>query len=320
MIFDAERHEVRFWHGSQLLEGEVVVPPGPGPHPAAALVGGAGGRRDRSGWADELASGCGLLTLSWDAPGWGRSPGRRGWQSPDRRALELLAGVGFLAGAQECRDGSVVIAGASAGWAALFAAGLSSRVEALVLISPPGIDAVGHELERLALRLRGRGFISAEVGLAQAVLTERIRRLAAGQDGAAVYASEAACRHAPWYPWLPGTTAEEIESFGAIARLDLHAMAAAVRCPVLAVFGLDEQGARVWHRAEQVRQALGSSPQPDHEVLVMPGSTSLSAGPVWSLHRDGPRPVGDRPLDVVGLISTWTSQRLGRGLPVMARA
>lgn len=69
-----------------------------------------------------------------------------------------------------------------------------------MLLSPPCADGIWQEPHRLGLRLRAAGFICAEVELAQLMLRERIRRLAAGQDGATVFAAEAACWHAPWYP------------------------------------------------------------------------------------------------------------------------
>lgn len=64
MIFQAVRTSVSFWQGSTRLAGDLVIPAGPGPHPAVALTGGASGPRDSGRWVDELAH-AGLMTMSW---------------------------------------------------------------------------------------------------------------------------------------------------------------------------------------------------------------------------------------------------------------
>lgn len=310
MLFQATRTSVSFGHGSTPVAGDLVVPAGPSPHPAVALVGGVSGPRDTSRWVDELAH-SGLMTLSWDSPGWGDTPGSGAWQSPDQRMPELLAAVDYLTGPEVPASGVGLIAEDLGSWAGIMAAGLSPQVEALVLLSPPLSDLLMQEAERLGRQLRARGFSSAEVQLAQAVLLERCRRLATGQSGHAVLAAEAACRHAPWYPWLPGTTAEEFEAYAAIARYDAWTLLSMVRCPVLAVFVEHEQPATVWRDAELARQALDTRSGHDHRVLVMPAAGS---GQVitWDLARTGPTILQEGSFDLIALIADWLRPRVSR--------
>lgn len=311
MIFNASRSSVSFWHGSTTLQGDLVIPAGPGPHPAAALVAGASGPRDNSTWVDELAL-CGLLTLSWDSPGWGSSAGPQLWQSPDQRALELLAAVDFLSTRTNIPMSGIGMIAADLGtWAAILAAGLSSRIDAVVLLSPPVTDVMGQEVDRLGRRMRRKGFISAEVDLAQAVLRERIRRLAAGESGLTVYAAEAACRSTPWYQWLPGTTPEEIDAFSSLTRYDPFTMTAMARCPVLAVFGENDLATPAWQSAQRMRQFLDAREIPDHQVVVMPRSGS-DRSVVWEVQPQGPRVLDDGPADLVGLVARWVAGRTGR--------
>ena len=312
MMFQAVRYQVSFWNGSVPLQGDLVIPPGPGPHPAVVLVNGTSGPRDRGRWIDAVAH-CGMATLTWDSPGWGGSEGGpRAWQAPDQRTMEVLAAVDFLRDVRDVSATGVGVIGSDLGcWAAALAAGLSSRVASLVLLSPPAVGGMWQELHRLGQRLRAGGFITAEIGLAQLVLRERIRRLAAGQDGATILAAEAACRHAPWYGWLPGTTVAEIEAFGTVASYDPGGLLGPVRCPVLAVFGADDTESPAWEGAETVRRALASAAPRDHQVVVLP-RTDDALRPVWAADGAGPRAPGDWHPDLVGYITDWLAPRIGR--------
>ncbi|HET9656775.1 MAG TPA: hypothetical protein VFP72_15590 [Kineosporiaceae bacterium] len=365
MIFQAMRTPVSFAHQSGRLDGDLLVPPGPAPYPAVAVVGGSCGPRDTGRWVEEIAH-AGLLTLSWDSPGWGRTaappttstsgiplhgmaapgrePGRHpghptptrheqrqlyavpdgggsaspggsapahAWRSPDQRASEVLAAVEHLAGSTEVPVRGVGLIAADLGsWAGIFATALSSQVEALVLLSPPVTSLMEAESERLGRRLKAMGFISAEIDLARAVLQERIRRLQRGENARTVHAAEAACRQAPWYRWLPGTTPEEIEAFGGLAGYDLGTMLSLVRCPVLAVFVEQPQAAITWRDAELLHRTLEFRRERDHRVVVLPGAASRQVV-TWDLTRNGPRPVQQGGTDVIGLITRWIRPRLG---------
>jgi hypothetical protein len=63
--------------------------------------------------------------------------------------MEVRAAVDFLRDVREVGAGGVgVIAADLGGWAAALSAGLSSRIESLVLLSPPCADGIWQEPHR----------------------------------------------------------------------------------------------------------------------------------------------------------------------------
>ncbi|MDQ1288297.1 MAG: uncharacterized protein QG622_1862 [Actinomycetota bacterium] len=308
MSFEAVRYQVSFTTSWSRLAADLVLPAGAGPHPAAVLVGAASGPRDRRRWTQFLAL-HGLATLSWDSPGWGASSGQRRWQAPDERTMEVVAAVDFLRGVRDVAPGGISLVGSDSGaWAAALGAALSSQVSALVMIAPPCTGAPGQELVRLAQRLRGLGFISAEISLAQFVLAERIRRLASGEDPRAVIFAEAPCRHAPWYGWLPGVTPEEIATFATLPGYRAASVLPLVHCPVLGVYGTDDAATPAWDNANLLRDALLASPGRDHQVFVLPRSDGAFAGAVPA--GEGPVVPGDWHPELVDAVTDWLLPRL----------
>jgi hypothetical protein len=328
MMFRAVRYQVSFWNGTHLLDADLVIPAALGPRRAAVRVGGGSAPRDRGRWVEELAL-AGVATLSWDSPGWGTTVGPRRWQGPDERTLEVVAAAQFLHDLLDIAPGGVALIGADSGcWSAALGAALCSRVSALVLLAPPCTGAHAQEVHRLGQRLRGWGFTSAEVALAQLVLRERIRRLAAGEDPAAVLDAEAPCRQAPWYEWLPGTTVGELEAFAGLADYDPAAVLASVGCPVLGVLGADDPGTPARENAQLLHQALANSPSPDRDVLVLdrtdPAFATVAAhgweAPGTAQWQE-PRGPGDWTPEVVSAVAGWLGPRLGRyGVPAAAPA
>lgn len=297
--------------GTAVLPGDLVLPPGLGPHPAAVLVTAASGPRDRGNWVTGLAR-SGLAVLTWDSPGFGESPGLPQWQAPDVRALEVGAAVDLLRSLPETvRPGIGVIGVDSGCWAAALAAALASRVAALALVAPPYGGAAQHEVSRLAHRVRGQGFSRAEADLAVAVLLQRIRRLRLGQDGESIWAGEAPCRTAPWYPLLPGTRPAEIRAFGTLDLYRPEALLAAVGCPVLGVLGTDDPATSGPENLAALRSV--SSVRRDLEVAVLPRTDAVFGG----LARGAPvsRPPGDWSPEVVLCLADWMVPRIRRWQP-----
>lgn len=316
MNFEAVRYEVSFWNGTAQLAGDLIIPAGPGPHPAAVLVGSNAGVRDRGGWVDELAL-SGLAVISWDSPGWGRSAGERGWRAPDQRTLEVLAAIDYLRTVPDISETGIAVLGVELGsWPAALAAGMSSAVQAVVMLSPPATGGIAAELDRLGQRLWELGFISAEIQLAQAVLHERARRLAAGDTAAAVFAAEAACRPAPWYGSLPGNTPEEIEAFSSLVSFSPRAVLASVHCPVLAVFGRDDPSGQGPERAEQLRRAWWTPDPRDRRISVLPRSRDERNRGTWSADDPAAPSTPNWHDELVGHVAEWLQPRIVRRAPV----
>jgi dienelactone hydrolase len=313
MSFEAVRYQVSFATSSSRLGADLVIPAGNGPHAAAVLVGASSGPRDRRRWTEALAF-LGLATLSWDSPGWGASPGVRRWQAPDERTMEVVAAVEFLRGVRDVVPHRVALIGSDCGsWSAALAATLSSQVAALVMLAPACTGVFSQELTRLGQRLHGLGFISAEVSLAQFVLSERIRRLVAGEDPRSVVTAEAPCRLAPWYGWLPGVTAEELAAFSTLPGYRAATLLPLVRCPVLGVFGTDDPATGAWENADLLRQAFLASPGRDHQIFVLPRSdAAFTAGQDAPVGSGFP---GDWHDELIVSVTDWLAPRLAPGVP-----
>jgi pimeloyl-ACP methyl ester carboxylesterase len=292
--------------GTAVLRGDLVLPPGLGPHPAAVLVTGGSGPRDRGNWVSGLAR-SGLAVLTWDSPGFGESPGSPQWQAPDARALEVGAAVDLLRSMPETARPGIGVIGVDSGcWAAALAATLASRVAALALVAPPWGGAAQHEVSRLSHRARAYGFSRAEADLAVAVLHQRIRQLRLGQDGESVWAAEAPCRTAPWYPLLPGTQPSEIRAFGTLDLYRPEALLAAVGCPVLGILGADDPATSAPENLAALRSV--ASVRRDLEVAVLPRTDVVFGG----LARGAPvsRPPGDWSPEVVLCLAGWMVPRI----------
>jgi dipeptidyl aminopeptidase/acylaminoacyl peptidase len=157
--------------GEVALAGTVTVLPGPGPHPAAVLVGGFGpanrdgsfGERDRDGgayraWAEALAE-RGLAVLRYDKRGVGESEGPAlSWLDARPLAADVAAATRVLAGLPGVDPERVTLIGHSQGGDLALAAALVAPATRIVTLAAPGrplgllprgTGAAGRFLQRL---------------------------------------------------------------------------------------------------------------------------------------------------------------------------
>ena len=135
--------EVRFGNGNVRLAGTLLLPPGPGPHPAVVFVEGAG-KTTRHGFgrifADHFAR-QGIAALVYDKRGAGESTGRYGGVIRDYGALasDLVAGVRMLSTRPDIDASRIGVRGTSeGGWVVALAAARSSDIAFVMGISAPG--------------------------------------------------------------------------------------------------------------------------------------------------------------------------------------
>src|SRR5439155_231326 len=90
--------EARFADGDVTLAGTLLLPPGPGPHPACVIVHGSGGQwRDCVRLIADVLAAAGVAALAYDIRGTGASPrvglltGRRQRQSVPHRVPPIHA-------------------------------------------------------------------------------------------------------------------------------------------------------------------------------------------------------------------------------------
>jgi len=154
--------EVRFASGSDTLDGTLLLPPGPGPHPAVVAIEGSGAHSFRRYWrpgvypfwkavAEHLV-GRGYAVLLFDKPGVHRSTGDWRRQSFQDRAQEALAAVAFLAARPEIDTRRVGLIGHSqGGWIAqLAAAGSPGKVRFVITLAGPAVGVRRQVLDDAA--------------------------------------------------------------------------------------------------------------------------------------------------------------------------
>lgn len=158
--------------GDLTLTGSLTVPDGPGPHPAAVLVGGFG-PNDRDGafggdrddgayatWARELAE-RGLAVLRYDKRGTGDSEGPAlSWLDARLLRADAAAAARTLAGLPEVDPGRLALIGHSQGGDLALAAAPSSPVARIVTLAAPGrplglLDRATGAASRFLRRLVG---------------------------------------------------------------------------------------------------------------------------------------------------------------------
>ncbi|SCG42739.1 alpha/beta hydrolase family protein [Micromonospora humi] len=272
MLFLPESEELSFRHGDDVLVGDLVRPPWPGPYPAVVFVEGSGpGGRDQRDWQTRLAA-AGFASLAYDKPGSGASTGDWTRQSLTDRAGETLAAVGALRARPAIGSRPAALIGHSqGGWVAPLAASLSpAAVAAVVTVSGPGVGVMGQEEYRLRRQLPESGFTDGDAEQALALLHEQIDRVRAGDTPAAVHAAQARWHAAPWYPLLAGTSPASIAFLAGIADHDPEPALATLRCPLLAIFGAEDVQVPVEASVRALDRILGGAGHPDHTIVVFP--------------------------------------------------
>ncbi len=309
------RVTVSFWNGMNRLVGDLVLPPWEGPHPLAVFVDGYGpGGRDQGTWPQRLA-GAGIASLAYDKPGCGESTGDWSSQTLQDRADEIAMALSSVRAHPAIAGGAVALLGSGqGGWVCLLVA-QAGQVAAIVVTSTSAMAAVALEEYRLGRRMTQAGCGPAEVGLAQALLRERVRRLSAGDPPSAVLAAEAAVHHAPWYGLMPGATADEVRFVARLATFDPAAALSALQVPMLALHGSDDIYLPVDENALRLRAILDATGHPDHEIVVVPGADHglrVHVGPGPARMIDGRYQTSEVAPGVFELIVTWLDRRLGR--------
>lgn len=300
MLFAPETAELSFRHGDDVLVGDLVRPPWPGPYPAVVFVEGSGpGGRDQREWQTRLAA-AGLASLAYDKPGSGASTGDWTRQTIADRAGETLAAVGALRARSDIGRRPVALIGHSqGGWVAPLAASLSpAAVAAVVSVSGPGVGVVAQEEYRLRHQLPAAGFSDGDVRQALALLHEQVDRVRAGDDPVGVHAAQARWHDAPWYALLAGTSPASIAFLTGIADHDPQPALAVLRCPLLAIFGADDVQVPVEASVRALDRILGGTRHRDHTIMVFPGADH------------GIRVGGARAPGFDELVVTWLRHRL----------
>jgi pimeloyl-ACP methyl ester carboxylesterase len=191
---------VSFASQDVLLDGTIAFPDAPGRHCGLVLIGGSGpSDRHNDGFFDALSEqlvAAGLVTLTYDKRGVGKSTGR--WESAttDELAADAQAALATLQAHRHTASDAVGVMGHSeGGWVALRLCAHRPTMAHVILNSCPGVPFI--ESEVFALVSAGTSPQSAaRVGV---LLRELARAASAGADLEYAQALLAAVRTEPWF-------------------------------------------------------------------------------------------------------------------------
>jgi len=280
---------IQFRNGEVSFAGALLLPSGPGPHPAIVLIHGSGSQ-SREEWRiiGMLFAREGVAALLYDKRDVGHEPS--GTDLVDLRDLagDALAAVALLKARNDIRGDQIGLWGISqGGMVAPIAAAQSSDVAFVIAVSAPGVSYAELYQFVVAKTLRSRGFSDREVLEA----TDALRRLdnfvrKRNPQGARPMLEEA--RRKRWFEFstLPPAppTETELRTWVRWRNLDLDPTRhwERVKVPALLIYGEREDRMPVDKCVERIREALqraGNSrnmikvvPGADHELMLAPNT------------------------------------------------
>lgn len=313
---------IQFRNGEVSFAGALLLPSGPGPHPAIVLIHGSGSQsRDEWRIFGMLFAREGVAALLYDKRDVGHEPS--GTDLVDLRDLagDALAAVALLKARNDIRGDQIGLWGISqGGMVAPIAAAQSSDVAFVIAVSAPGVSYAELYQFVVANALRSRGFSGGEVLEA----TDALRRLdnfvrKRNPQGARPMLEEA--RRKRWFAFstLPTAppTRTELLTWVRWRNLDLDPARhwERVKVPALLIYGEREDRMPVDKCVERIREALqraGNSrnmikvvPGADHELMLAPntGAREQRSVEVSADRRIAP--------DYLDTMTGWLREQLG---------
>jgi uncharacterized protein len=256
----------------------IVRRPGSG-HPVPGLVfvdgSGCGGIEEWGDWPT-CVSECGAAVLVHDKPGCGKSPGDWRTQSFADRATEALAAVEVLRGWHGVDRHRIGLIGWSqGGWVSLLAASTSPEaIDRVVTISGPGVSMAEQERMRIDNWLRRGGVNGKDHAEGMAWVGEQTRRLRSGEPANQVLDARRQYADRPWYDVVTQATATPAtaEFFARSMDIDPAELLPALTCPVLALFGGNDDSVPVPTSVARIAAALPEAERDRHGIAVFPGA------------------------------------------------
>lgn len=273
---------VAFVNDGIRLAGEIVVPPGPGPHPGIVFVHGSGPatRNDYREWSRFFAAN-GFAAFVYDKRGAGASEGDYREASFHDLAADAAAALRRLREHPDVDSLAVGLSGGSQGaWVAPIAAGIDDEIAFLIPTGGGPITPAEQEIYRRARVVEDAGYDAEAVETARALVTLYFDYLGSGGGDAALAArvAEAWARHGaePWFDLLDlpardptvGEWPRGRRRFAEELFFDPAPSAAAITVPTLAILGGDDQGFPTPRTAAAWRELVGPTLL---EVWVIPG-------------------------------------------------
>jgi pimeloyl-ACP methyl ester carboxylesterase len=272
-----KEEEVTFRNGPVTLAGTILVPPGPGPHPAVVCTHGAGpdGRQKASYRSNGyFLARQGFVTLIYDKRGVGLSTGDFQTASLEDLADDALAGVGLLKTRKDVNGNNIGVTGVSqGGWISPLAATRSTDVAFVLVISASGINPMDQSVFDVENALKKAGYPPEVVRRASDLRNRLYAKVRTGSFDDSFMGDIEKAHTEPWfgvsrlpYP-VPLTLSEGERRFLLFEPLPIWEK---VRVPVLAVWGEEDLSVPALRSKTLVEEALTRARNRNFTLKVFP--------------------------------------------------
>jgi pimeloyl-ACP methyl ester carboxylesterase len=272
-----KEEEVTFRNGEVTLAGTVLIPLGPGPHPALVCTHGSGPEgRERAAYHSNgyFFARLGFVTLIYDKRGVGSSTGDFQTASLENLADDAVAGVHLLQTRKDVVWRSIGMTGVSqGGWISPLAATRSPDVAFILVISPAGINPMDQSVFSVENTLKKAGFSLEVVNTASNLRNRLYAMVRTGKFDDNFIADIEKVNKEPWfkltglpYP-VPATISEGERRFLLFEPIPIWER---VRVPVLALWGEDDLSVPATKSKDLVAQALARARNRDFTFKIFP--------------------------------------------------
>jgi uncharacterized protein len=268
------QENVSFANGEVTLAGTLVLPNGPGPHPAVVIAHGFGPEhRNVYRHYVNLFVSRGIAVLTYDKRGVGGSTGKWLRANFDDLAGDTLAGFKLLKTRKEIDPGRIGLWGPSeGGWTVPLAASRAKDVAFIVLVPPAGVTPLQQEFYRVEFQLRADGASEQEVREALDFLKQQFEVARTGEGMEQLSAAIEKSEKKPWFAYVnPGYSLEVLKSaWENELNHDPVPVLEKVSCPVLAILGERDTFFPVKEGVARVEAALKKGGNKDFAIKVFP--------------------------------------------------
>ena len=285
--------QVGFQSGDVRLSGTLVLPNGPGPHPAVVMIHGSGpATRDAlRPWADMYAR-RGVAVLIHDKRGTGASTGNWARASFEELAGDALAGAAFLRARPEINGRQIGLHGMSlGGWVAPLAASRAPNDVAFVIVeSAPVLTPREHERLRVEQQMRADDFTPEQVARAVAFMDQKFEVARTGEGWDRLLVTMGRVGREGWLPYVNApTTLESLQwNWTHVLSYDPLPALERLRCPVLVLYGGLDRIVPATHSSERMEAILRKAGNRDTTVRVFKGANHAFLEAVTGGRREGP--------------------------------
>jgi pimeloyl-ACP methyl ester carboxylesterase len=272
-----KEEETTFRDGEVTLAGTVLIPPGPGPHPAIICTHGSGPEgRHRAAYHSNgyFFARLGFVTLIYDKRGVGSSTGDFQTASLEDLADDALAGIHLLQTRKDVLGNSIGMTGVSqGGWISPLAATRSPDVSFILVISPSGINPMDQSIFSVEKTLQKAGFSPEIVSTASNLRNRLYAMVRTGKFDDNFISDVEKVNKEPWfkltglpYP-VPASISEGERRFLLFEPIPIWEK---VKVPVLALWGEDDLSVPATKSKDLVAQALARAKNQDFAFKIFP--------------------------------------------------